>query len=368
MIIFQPKLLIDITIVSKNIRKMVNKTNEHDVTFTPHFKTHQSKVIGQMFRTYGIDSIKVSSLDMANFFIGDGWNAITLAFPAHPGMLDEINRLAERCNFTIFVNNEKMAQHLAKHIQHDLAFYIEIDTGSGRSGVHWKELDGIDAILEVFKDHNTLNFKGFYTHTGDSYQSKSTAQIQSFHNRTERALRSLFNYYTPRFKQLNICSGDTPTASVVEDFGVINQISAGNFVYYDLMQALMGSCSINDIAVVLAVPIAEIDRPQNKVIVHGGAVHLSKDAVEHPKFGVIYGLPVPLKKSEEGEISGWGEPLTDSYVSALSQEHGTIFLSDEHLQSVEEGDVLGILPVHSCLTANLMKGSEQLLNVRSQGG
>jgi len=366
MISYKPKLLIDASIVSKNINHFVDKTNKNKIAFTPHFKTHQSKLIGEIFKTFGIHSIKVSSISMANYFMENGWQSITLAFPAHPGMLEEINLLADRCDFTVFVNNKKMARTLAQNIQHDLSFYIEIDTGSGRSGVHWKDLDRIDAILEVFKGLNTIKFKGFYTHTGDSYQSKNKSQIQSCHDITEHAFKSLSDCYAERFSHLKFCSGDTPTASVVEDFGIVNQISAGNFVYYDVMQALMGSCGYNDIAVALAVPVAEIDRPQNKIIVHGGAVHLSKDAVKHPQYGLIYGLPVPLNISGEGEICGWGEPLSDSYVLALSQEHGTIFLANEHLDSIQEGDVIGIMPVHSCLTANLMKGSEQFLNVQNQ--
>ena len=362
MILTRPQLLIDTSIVTKNICRLADKTRKREIAFTPHFKTHQSREIGKIFRDFGVSSIKVSSLSMANYFMEEGWKSITLAFPSHPGMLDAIKRLAKRCEFTIFVNNEHMARALKQHIAEPLSFYVEIDTGSGRSGVHWKDTQTINAILEVCKGNKRINFEGFYTHTGDSYQSKNTAEIQSYHDRTERALRSLYDQYKPRYNQLKICSGDTPTASVVDDFGVINQISAGNFVYYDVMQALMGACGVSDIAVALAVPIAEIDRQRNKVIVHGGAVHLSKDAVEHPKYGLIYGLPVPLRKNKEGKTSGWGDPLSGSYVSAISQEHGSIYMADEFLGSLQPGDPVGILPVHSCLTANLMKRNEYILD------
>jgi D-serine deaminase-like pyridoxal phosphate-dependent protein len=42
------------------------------------------------------------------------------------------------------------------------------------------------------------------------------------------------------------------------------------------------------------------------------------------------------------------------YVKSLSQEHGIIRAGSGDLQKIREGDVLGVLPVHSCLTADCM--------------
>ena len=43
-------------------------------------------------------------------------------------------------------------------------------------------------------------------------------------------------------------------------------------------------------------------------------------------------------------------------MSSISQEHGLVRASDELLSKVKVGDVLGILPIHSCMTADCMKG------------
>ncbi|MFP4090564.1 MAG: alanine racemase, partial [Cyclobacteriaceae bacterium] len=85
-----------------------------------------------------------------------------------------------------------------------------------------------------------------------------------------------------------------------------------------------------------------------EVVVHGGAVHLSKDGLlEQGK--TIFGKVVPLHNE------GWAEPLEGCYVSSLSQEHGIVRVSDQLMQKLKVGDWLGILPVHSCLTADMMK-------------
>ena len=44
------------------------------------------------------------------------------------------------------------------------------------------------------------------------------------------------------------------------------------------------------------------------------------------------------------------------FLANLSQEHGIIRAPREVIEEIKIGDVLGVLPVHSCLTANLMKG------------
>jgi len=48
------------------------------------------------------------------------------------------------------------------------------------------------------------------------------------------------------------------------------------------------------------------------------------------------------------------------YVKGLSQEHGLIHADPDLLQSVNVGDIMLILPVHSCLTANLLKRYQML--------
>ncbi len=50
-----------------------------------------------------------------------------------------------------------------------------------------------------------------------------------------------------------------------------------------------------------------------------------------------------------------GPPLPGAYVSALSQEHGILRVPGETMQRLQVGDLVCILPAHSCLTVTLMK-------------
>jgi D-serine deaminase-like pyridoxal phosphate-dependent protein len=54
--------------------------------------------------------------------------------------------------------------------------------------------------------------------------------------------------------------------------------------------------------------------------------------------------------------NGWTIPQGRSYLKSISQEHGLVKASDELLAQVKVGDLLGILPIHSCMTADCMGG------------
>ncbi|MGB4820503.1 MAG: alanine racemase, partial [Saprospiraceae bacterium] len=146
-----------------------------------------------------------------------------------------------------------------------------------------------------------------------------------------------------------ISIGDTPSCSVVNDFTGVDEIRPGNFVFYDMMQYKLGSCTLKDIAVVLACPVVAKHSERNEIVIYGGAIHLSKEYLTDEQGNRNFGWIVKLKPNE------WSEPVSDSYVKALSQEHGIIRTTNEFISELKIGDIVGILPVHSCLAANQMK-------------
>ncbi|MCG3221410.1 MAG: alanine racemase, partial [Candidatus Heimdallarchaeota archaeon] len=142
--------------------------------------------------------------------------------------------------------------------------------------------------------------------------------------------------------------GDTPTASIVDEFSSVDEIRPGNFVFYDLKQVQIGSCSENEIAIRFACPIVAKYEDRNEVLIDGGAVHFSKDYILDDKQRKVYGY---ISKEIDGK---WESKINDSYVSSISQEHGTVKLNDEHFDKVNVGDILLIIPVHACLATNIM--------------
>lgn len=147
---------------------------------------------------------------------------------------------------------------------------------------------------------------------------------------------------------LEVSVGDTPGASLCADFSGVDELRPGNFVFYDAQQIQIGSCGWPDVAVALACPVVARHPERGEVVVYGGAVHLSKDYLmvgDRRVYGLVC-LP-------EGER--WGAPLEGGYVSGLSQEHGILHLAAQDLARLQVGDLVCILPAHSCLTVTLMK-------------
>ncbi|MEI7490073.1 MAG: alanine racemase [Bacteroidota bacterium] len=346
----RPTLLLDESICRSNIHWMAEKAGRLGVNFRPHFKTHQSGLVGEWFREEGVSAISVASVSMARYFVDKGWEDITVAFPLNIRESNEIVELSGKADLNILVT---MAEPLEcfgqalKEAHRPLGVFIKIDTGYHRTGLSSTENEKIESIINTCRKHSMLTFNGFLTHTGHTYNARGRDEIEMISREAFYQLKSLKDQFDSGPGDLMLSVGDTPACSLLEDFGTMNEIRPGNFVFYDVMQTVIGSCGTGSIAVCLACPVVSKEPSRNEIVVYGGAGHLSKESVFY-KGKTIFGLVCSLS------AGGWSEPLDDCYVSALSQEHGVIKVSKEVFGLLNPGDMLGILPVHSCLTAQCM--------------
>lgn len=347
--ITSPTLLVDEQKCKANIRRMAEKARRHDLEFRPHFKTHQSTDIGEWFRNEGVNSITVSSVKMANYFAESGWNDITIAFPINLREIEAINRLSNKVSLTILISDPEVCKALQNSIEHPIEAMIEIDTGSDRTGFTIDQKGDLNEVITGISKINNLQFKGFYSHPGHSYSARSKEEIREIHAEVLAKMSDLVAGLSMQRDAYTICIGDTPCSTVASTFKGIDQVSPGNLVFYDLMQAQIGSCTIDEIAVALACPIVAKYPSKNELVIHGGAVHLSKEKLKK-ESKEHFGYPVYLTGK------GWEATNKNGFVKSLSQEHGIVTCTSEFMESVGIGELIGILPVHSCLTADLMSG------------
>ena len=340
----KPTLLVDEDICRSNIRRMYQKASASGTELEPHFKTHQSIAIGKWFRDEGVRSITVSSIDMALYFAGAGWKNITIAFPINVLQIQDIKALAARVNLTVLVTERSAIVKLLNHVDVMLEVMIEVDCGYNRSGIWWEDYHDIGILIDTLKG-TQHKFKGFYCHSGQTYHVQGAAAVleifeDSIHKLSD--LKSRFADARPR-----ISVGDTPSCSLAKEFDGVDSIHPGNFVFYDLTQAHIGSCEETDIGIALAVPVVSKQKSKLQLVVHGGGVHLSKDVLNLPS-GPIYGKMVSLTDT------GWSFDLGSNYVTSISQEHGIIEVSEKVFEQIDVGDIVAILPVHSCMTADVI--------------
>lgn len=343
--ITSPTLLIDEEITRANLKKMANKAAAQGKTLVPHWKTAQSREIGRWATEYGIREVTASSTHLAEYLSGQGWDRIHIAFPFNIREIPRLNRLAGKQRLSVQLVNAASARALAEGLSEQVDFFVELDAGYGRTGVQLSDTTTLEAILDQADRTDKLNFRGFYIHPGHTYYGKDTAKI---HQESQDALAQMKANYRHRYPNLVTRLGDTPGCAVMEDFGEVDELGPGNFVFFDLMQVQLGSCTKEDIAVCLAVPVVDIQQERKEILIHGGGVHLAKDVLLGADGRKNFGEVVLLNEN------GWTLPNHHSYVKSISQEHGIIQASEELLASVQVGDLLGILPVHSCMTADCM--------------
>jgi D-serine deaminase-like pyridoxal phosphate-dependent protein len=352
--IVSPTLLLDVGRVQRNIARMATKAQSNQLRFRPHFKTHQSASVGEWFRTAGVTAITVSSVAMARYFVAHGWDDITVAFPVNLREIAAINELAARVRLHLLVENLAAADFLAAHLTAPVAIWIEVDAGYRRSGVAWGDGVALASLAERIVACDRMALQGVLTHDGGTYAVRWRAEIANVYTTTVDRLNHARNLLTDHaFLGLEISIGDTPACSVLDNFGLVDEMRPGNFVFYDWMQVEIGSCTWDDVATIVACPVVAIHPERNDVILYGGAVHLSKESLRRvdgsPSFGAIVYL-------EEG---GWSAPISGAWVRSISQEHGIVHADDaafaEMVQRVRVGGLLGIVPIHSCLTADLLK-------------
>lgn len=348
-----PTVLINRSQAQRNIQTMQIKAQRAGVALRPHFKTHQSALIGTWFGTPAETPIAVSSLAMAQYFAASGWHDIHLAIPLNPREVPALNELAAQVRLTLTVEHLDAVPFLAA-LQHPIQVMVEIDTGYGRTGVHWQQAEQLHQLLLSLQALPHVQRLGLMVHSGQSYGAQGYQAIAAVHQESSLRLEQLLHELAWQGSPLWISTGDTPTCSQMEHFPHANEIRPGNYVFYDLQQHTIGACAWSDIALTLACPIIARYPERKEVVIHGGAVHFSKDWVQREQSTT----PTLFGQVMQQTQSAWGDPILGAELIGLSQEHGKVRLPRALFDHYQLGDLLIITPAHSCLVMAAMGAAE----------
>lgn len=343
----KPTILLNEEQARRNIARMAAKADSANIKFRPHFKTHQSAVVGEWFREAGVRSITVSSVTMCRYFMNNGWDDITIAFPANPAEIDDINDIARQIRLNLLVSDYEQLSAFAWKIRGEAGIFVKIDTGSRRSGVDWNHYGDIVRIAELVNEIPSLRMEGLLSHSGNAYNARGAEGVLAIFNDSRTKL--LHTREILPFNNMKISIGDTPSCTIATDFSGIDEIRPGNFVFYDLMQEQIGVCKATDIAISVACPVVSVNRHRDEVVLYGGAVHLSKDYILNDDGTKNFGQVVLLNEQ------GWHNSPVVGHVRSVSQEHGIVVIKGEEGKRLRPGDIVAVVPVHSCLTVDLLR-------------
>ncbi len=346
-------LLVDVARARRNIARFATRAAAEGVRLRPHFKTHQSAVVGGWFRTAGVDAATVSSVGQAEYFAHHGWTDLTLAIGANPLEIPAYDRLAAGIRLGLCADHPATIAALAAGLSHPVDLWLEIDTGQGRGGVPVADQTRLGELARAVAAAPGLRWAGLLTHAGHTYGTAPAHAAQVF-AATRTALRAARNRLAlDGLPGGAISVGDTPGCAAAPRWHGVDEVRPGNFVFFDLMQLTAGACEEDDLACAVAAPVIGVHPDRAEAVIHAGAVHLSRDALAGPggpEFGRLLALGP----------GGFGGLLPGWRLRALSQEHGVVRAEDPaaraELASLVPGMLLLVAPVHSCLACEQFAG------------
>lgn len=320
-----PALVVDETVVRKNIAAMQRHCDKQGLKFRPHVKTHKSIQLAKMQIDAGASGINCQKISEAIIMAHAGIDDILITFniigqQKGTRLLDLHRRLNK---LTVTADSSTVINGLSTVFSNEtkpLNVMIECDTGGGRCGVQLPT-DAAELALLV-TDLPGLRCSGLMTYpaagTGDS-----TAEFM-------RNASSLL--HSNGLSEFEVSTGGTPDMWHAQQTGVFTEYRAGTYIYNDRSLVARGTCKQADCAATVLATV--VSRPTaNRVIIDAGSKTLTSDLFGLDGYGYVIGHD-------------------DAKISALSEEHGTVTI-DEHSQ-LKVGDQLSIIPNHVCVVSNML--------------
>ncbi len=348
-----PALLLDRQRLTRNLARMQARAKSLGVDLRPHLKTAKSAAVARLACEGFSGGITVSTLAEAEYFIASGFRDVTYAVGIVPAKLDQVARLqGGGARVSIITDNVPTAAAIAARAGATGASYhvlIEVDVGSGRAGVA-PDSEELLAIAAALGGPN-IELLGVLTHAGHSYECDSPAAIRAVAEDERRGVvAAAERLHKAGFAAPIVSVGSTPTALFAEHLTGVTEMRPGNFVFFDLFQAGLGTCEVDDIAVSVLASVVGHHRGRNHLLLDAGALALSKDVganVHRPGTG--YGLVTPAESQT---------PIAQLAVIDVHQEHGIV----GHPRGLDAmvplpfgefpvGSRMRVLPNHSCMTA-----------------
>jgi D-serine deaminase-like pyridoxal phosphate-dependent protein len=347
-----PSLILDRHRLSQNVSRMRARADHFGVTLRPHLKTAKSARVAEL-ATNGKGPITVSTLAEAAYFQKHGFRDITYAVGIVPTKLDRVAALQQAgTDLKLITDSVDVARAIGERsraLGQKFRVLVEIDTGLGRAGV----APDAPELLEIARALTSggAELVGVLAHAGHSYHCHSIDEIKQVAEQERLgALEAALRLRDAGFSCPVVSVGSTPTAVHAERFDGVTEIRPGNFVFFDLFQAGVGSCGMEDLAVSVLASVIGHHRGRNHLLIDAGGLALSKDtgANEH-RPGTGYGLIC---------LPGGKVPLPGLAVLDVHQEHGIVAhakgldaISPLPFDRFPIGSRVRVLPNHSCMTA-----------------
>ena len=343
-----PALLLDRSRLERNAARMGEHVRRLGVKLRPHVKTAKSI---DVLRELGDNPpITVSTIAEARYFFERGVTDILYAVGIAPVKLPEIAELIRAgCKLRVILDTVEAAaavRDFADAEGIEIEALIEIDSDGHRAGV-----EAEDPLLIAIGCRLGPSLAGVMTHCGASYGCRTQAEFAAI-SEQERALtvRAAERLRAAGLPCPIVSVGSTPSIHYATDLTGVTEARVGVYVFGDLVQANLGTCSTEDIAIGVLASVIGHNRPHGRVLVDAGFLAMSRDP----------GMTGGPADYGYGAICDavTGEVMDEVMLSSTNQEHGIITarVGEIDFDRFPIGSRVRILPNHACATAAAYDG------------
>jgi D-serine deaminase-like pyridoxal phosphate-dependent protein len=343
-----PCLLVDEARMTRNIDRLKLRLDRLGATLRPHLKTCKSVEIARRLMPSAQGPATVSTLKEAEEFAAAGVRDIMYAVGLAPAKLDRVLELRRRgVDLSVIIDSREQAAAVAasSRVAGDrIPTLIEIDCDGHRAGV----APGDPILVQIGRDLHGggAELRGVMTHAGGSYDAVGVAALERAAEEERAATVAAAKMLRDAGLPCPVVSvGSTPTAHFARDLTGVTEVRAGVYVFFDLVMAGIGVCSVDDIALSVLTSVIGHQRSKGWVLVDAGWMSMSRDrGTAKQALDQGYGLACDVS----------GEAYRDLIMIEANQEHGILALrpgSGATLPELPVGTLLRILPNHACATA-----------------
>ena len=340
-----PALILDRFKLRANADRMRERVRSLGVTLRPHVKTSKSIDVLRLLSGGADVPITVSTLAEARYFFEQGIRDILYAVGIAPVKLPQVAELIRAgCRLRIILDSLEAAeivQSFAVAEGVDIEALIEIDTDGHRAGVAPDD----ELLIEIARRYSS-GLVGVMTHAGGSYSARNLGEFETIAERERGgAVQAADRLRSAGFPVEIVSVGSTPTVLYARTLEGVTEARVGVYAFGDLVQAELGTCAIEDIAISVLASVIGHNRNHGRVLVDAGFLALSRDRGT-ADFPVDWGYGAVCDART-------GTPIKGVRVESTNQEHGIVTAprGDLDWSLFPIGGRVRILPNHACATA-----------------
>ncbi|MCZ8132806.1 MAG: alanine racemase [Steroidobacteraceae bacterium] len=341
-----PCLLLDRARMERNLARLRARLDGAGVRLRPHLKTAKCVEVARRMMDAPSGPATVSTLHEAEAFAAAGVTDLLYAVGIAPQKLGRVAALLRRgIRLTVLVDELEQARAVAAaSADVPIPTLIEIDTDDHRSGVRPDD----PRLLRIGEALHAggAELCGVLTHAGGSYDCRGEAALAAIAERERAgAVHAAGRLRAAGLPAPVVSVGSTPTAYFARDWSGVTEVRAGVYVFFDLVMAGLGVCSVGDVAIGVLATVIGHQRDKRQIVVDAGWMALSADRGTARQ---------PVDQGHGLVCDVHGVPYPDLVVARANQEHGLLEVragSNAPLPELPVGARVRILPNHACATA-----------------